>query len=346
MTRYIWNDSGFSEARRRRIPTARRRAEEVENYNYIPQDSGLAHTTPQEPEISFNAAPNEKIIKNPRVGDGRANIVFGTDRPSDLLSGYGSKGAQYSSCIDIVVGRYAGRIATGEGPQDGDIVNNSFVDDAARIYISQMSNVDEDFGLARNEHGGAFGSRIGDIKGRSAIAVKADGVRIIGRQGVKIVTGGSRSQHEVSSKGDTLPLAPTIELIAGNYDGNYNFALGLSPAGVRLPGKTVPALQGVAKGLNTQDAIDELSGLLENVIGALSTLVLIYCQDRVLLGAPAPGFGLPTPATPLTPTVIARMLSSVDGSLHQTRANMKVFKLDYIEPTGHKRVASTNVFTT
>ena len=187
--RQLWTSEGLSEVRSQVVPSARQRASGDDNYNYIPSDSGLAHTTVQQPALSFNTAPNEKVLKNERDDDGRANIVFGTDRPSDLLSGYGARGAQYSSCIDIVVGRMTGFVAKGNGPPDGSIVNNSFNADAARIYISQMSDVDENFGLARNEEGKPFGSKIGNQKGRSAIAVKADGVRIIGREGVKIVTG-------------------------------------------------------------------------------------------------------------------------------------------------------------
>ena len=350
MTKYIWTSEGFSEARSQAIPSARRRAENVDSYNYIPEDSGLAHTNVPEPELTFNKAPNEKVIKNTRFGDGRANIVFGTDRPSDLLSGYGSRGAQYASCIDIVVGRMAGFIATGIGPSDGNIVNNSFNADAARIYISQMSDVDRDFGLARNENGYAFGSKIGDKKGRSAIAVKADGVRIIGRQGVKIVTGPMRNTPggNVSSKGDELGFAPSIELIAGNYDGELSFA---SPgAGIPLISnvKKVPALQGVAKGQNTQDAITELTAMMEDVIGALTNFVLMYAQDRGVIGLPLPpmAFGGPTPATATTPLMCSTVMTRVDAALHQTRANMQVFKLHYIEPVGYKRIASTNVFST
>jgi hypothetical protein len=350
--RYIWTSAGFSPIRQQTVPTARQRADNTDAYNYIPEDSGLAHTTVMEPELSFNKAPNETVIKNTRVGDGRANIVFGTDRPSDLLSGYGAKGAQFSSCIDIVVGRMAGFIASDRGPEDGNIVNNSFNADAARIYISQMTNVDQDFGLARNENGYAFGSKIGDKKGRSAIAVKADGVRIIGRQGVKIVTGPMRNTPggEVSSKGDRLAVAPTIELIAGNYDGELSFAVPGMPGFIaNLPiTKKVPALQGVARGQNTQDAIADLTAMVEDIIGALTNFVLMYAQDRGILGLPLPpmAFGGPTPATVTTPLMCSTVMTRVDASLHQTRANMQVFKLHYIEPVGYKRIASTNVFST
>ncbi len=356
--RQLWSSEGFSPIRGRNIPSARTRAkagsDSINNYNYIPNDSGLAHTTVQQPALTFDIAPNEKLIKNDRDDDGRANILFGTDRPSDLYSGYGSRGAQYSSCIDIVVGRMAAFTAAGNGPPDGSIVGNSFNADAARIYISQMSDIDKDFGLARNESGYAFGSRIGDKKGRSAIAVKADGVRIIGRQGVKIVTGPMRNTPggDMSSRGDKLSPAPSIELIAGNYDGEISYSVlpTMDPASgnsATLPiSKKVPALQGVARGQNTQDAINALSQILEETIGALNSMVLVYCQDRVLLGLPAPGFMLPTPATPATPTSIGQMLSRVESSLHQTRANLQVFRMNYIEPVGYKRIASTNVFST
>ena len=104
----------------------------------------------------------------------------------------------------------------------------------------------------------------------------------------------------------------------------------------------------MAKGQNTQDAITELTAMIEDVIGALTNFVLMYAQDRGVIGLPLPpmAFGGPTPATVTTPLMCSTVMTRVDAALHQTRANLQVFKLHYIEPVGYKRIASTNVFST
>ena len=178
------------------------------------------------------------------------------DRPVDSASGYGGKGSNRSQTIDIVVGRMSsargglGPAATLTIDEDdtaglmygyvqGDpvaVVENSFAADAARIYISQMTDVDSNFGLAEGQ--------VGKKDARSAVAIKADGVRIIGREGVKIVTGRSHAFSGVGQHGELLSTggsikqpAPPIELIAGNND-KY--------------------LQGVARGENVRDALRQL----------------------------------------------------------------------------------------
>ena len=51
---------------------------------------------------------------------------------------------------------------------------------------------------------------------RSGIALKADGVRLIGREGIKLVTG----VDSINSQGGTIEYAKGIDLIAGNDDSN------------------------------------------------------------------------------------------------------------------------------
>ena len=86
--------------------------------------------------------------------------------------------------------------------------------DAARIYISQKTDVDENFGLVA-------GPNSPNTKPRSAVAMKADNVRIIARESIKLVTGFStRDQGNIppqqinSQGGQSYPKG--IDLIAGN----------------------------------------------------------------------------------------------------------------------------------
>jgi len=127
-----------------------------------------------------------------------AQMVFTKDRPGSRFSGKGSDTG--AAAIDIVVGRM------GSKATENQLVDPNFTDDAARIYISQKSDVDVNFGL---KAGG-----VGIANDKSAIALKADGIRIIAREGIKLVTGTDKS----NSQGGTIKSAYGIDIIAGNYD--------------------------------------------------------------------------------------------------------------------------------
>ena len=203
----------------------------------IPDNSGLAHTHVERPVTNYIAASNQVSVNTDN-----AAIVLGTDRPSTIASGKGAIGAQNAATIDLVTGRMSSA-RKGDGVEDGTFVNPSFSTDAARIYISQLTDVDLNFGLADGN--------LGSVTDRSAIALKADGVRIIGRSGIKIVTGrapfkGMGSDGETNSLGGTVPIAPPIELIAGNNDGSFSVPAPLAGIG----GEDIKYLQGVARGTN------------------------------------------------------------------------------------------------
>jgi hypothetical protein len=66
----------------------------------LPRESGVLQTDGFSPRISLRPAPGQKVISKKN-----AFIVFGKDRPSTLVSGYGGRGALNCDTIDIVVGR-------------------------------------------------------------------------------------------------------------------------------------------------------------------------------------------------------------------------------------------------
>ena len=82
-------------------------------------------------------------------------------------------------------------------------------DDAARIYISQKTDVDKNFGIVPGS--------VGNLEAKSAIAAKADSIRIIGRMGIKLVTG----TDQKDSAGTDLSAVYGLDLIAGNADEKY-----------------------------------------------------------------------------------------------------------------------------
>jgi len=329
----LWTDEDFAEFKKGFVQTAQDLADVIEDYNAVPGTSGLLHTEVQEPVVNFNQAPSQLEINTKN-----AAIVFGTDRPAGLTSGYGGKGAQNANAIDIVVGRMAGA-RSGRGASDGSIVEPSFGADAARIYISQKTDIDLNFGLPDGN--------IGSPKGHSAIGLKADGIRIIGREGVKITTGrsdafrGFGQSGETNSLGGTMSPAPPIELIAGNNDGVVHVP---APLALLVGAEEIKYLQGVSRGENTRDAIRELGDLLEEVIGALFNLALIQTTFNTAAGLTYPAVNPTVGAAAVTAS--QAYSSKVIGSMWQTRINKIMWNINHLEPYGYKYICSKNVFST
>lgn len=176
--------------------------------------------------------PNEKVIENRH----NSSIVLGRDYKYDELNDTDI------GMIDIAVGRVANVNASGQpligGEEEKDKFSTSdFSLDAARIYLSQKTDIDREFNLPEGT--------LGNADHRSAIAVKADAVRIVSRDsasGIKLIVGG-----EDNSRG-------------GDGDG-----LG----GVELIGANGTGMQPIPKSKDLAETLDELAGFvatLENMV--------------------------------------------------------------------------------
>ena len=207
--------------------------------NGTPPNSGLFHTFPEVPNLSFKSAPNETVIQS-----SDSYIVLGSDRPGSFASGFGSIGSCAANSIDLVVGR-GSSLNAGTGPKDGTILDNLFASDAARINISQMTNIDLNFGL-EPQSGYSDNSTP-----RSGIGIKADDIRIIGRNSVRIFTGKSTGWTGLGSGGEKMAMggktkqpAPSIELICGNHiilgESVYNAINGVDPLRPWIAAHSVP----------------------------------------------------------------------------------------------------------
>jgi hypothetical protein len=94
--------------------------------------------------------------------------------------------------------------------------------DAARIYISQMTDVDENFGITQSVSTTGipqfdpldFRSDKKKVVPTSAIVLKADKLRFHSRQDIKIVTGGQKELY--NSQGNRITTNSGIHLIAEN----------------------------------------------------------------------------------------------------------------------------------
>lgn len=316
------------------------RIKEKKQVNTTPSDSGLMHTDNAFSEVGpqYKHAPNEKIISK-----SNAFIVLGSDRPSSMASGYGAKGSNRASSIDLVVGRMSSARG-GKGVKDGTHVDNNFAADAARIYISQMTDVDTNFGITEGS--------IGNVKARSAVAIKADGVRVFGREGVKIITGRGNNWKGFGIKGETNSLggkvsqpAPGIELIAGN-----NTEPRKVWGGVENPVETIETLQPIAMGYNTRDALKEIGEILEEILGSLINLGLIQMSINTATAAAFASSGIYPPhgvaAGVIGVANSALMTPFVMNPLYQSRVSMNMWGFNHLTPFGYKFICSRSVKST
>ena len=293
----------------------------------------------------YKQAPNERVMSGP----GGAQLVFGTDRPSNQASGYGAKGvtglaSPGSARGEIVAGRNASS-GGGDGVKPGTHVDNNYFSDAARLLVCETTNVDTNFGLVEGV--------VGNARGQSAVVAKADQIRMIGRGGIKIVTGpgnnvkGFGLKGETNSKGGKLPPAPGIDLIAGNN---------VDPRRVRGPNflpEEVQTLQPIALGYNTRDALLELGQVLDDVLSELHNLAVsttsAFGKLSVGLAAAAVPFAGPV-ALASTSFFMAQasltIAAKVLPSIHQTRATKAIWQVNYLQPFGYKFIGSRSVRST
>ena len=325
----MYTEQGFSEYRQQRIETLQdRMRHHLTPVNIVPPHAGVYHTDVAEPIINFVDCQNEHIMRNKN-----AYIVLGSDRPSDETSGYGRAGAQRASSIDLVVGRLAA-INSGIGPEDGAMVHNSFGADAARIVMSQTTDIDTNFAIADGT--------LGNIKGRSGIGIKADSVRIIGREGIKIVTGKAPFKNfgihgETNSRGGTIIPAPKIELIAGNSTQPTIITGG--PLGLV---DSVSALQPIVMGENLMSAMQALADVVEGIWSALFNMSIIQNSFNGILSA-----DIIHPHKPAAfPVAANQVIENVMKSLWATRIDSLMWELNHLEPYGYRYICSRNVTTT
>lgn len=157
----------------------------------------------REPVPALVKAEVEVVHKN----EYNSWIVLGKDRPSSLASGYGGKGHTQCGSVDIVVGRMSANPKEVDKQGKSVYTEPNFYSDAARIHISQKTDVDRNFGIVKGKNGESVGV--------SGIGIKADAVRVVARTGgIKLVT----NTDLKDSRGGEVRSFRGVELIAGNDD--------------------------------------------------------------------------------------------------------------------------------
>ena len=244
------------------------------------------------------------------VGDNRkvnAQVVLGVDRPGSRFSGYGGMGHTQCSSIDIVVGRM--------GPNPKHVyVDPNFTTDAARIYVSQKTDVDENFKIKAGV--------VGLAPSKSAVVLKADGVRLVAREGIKLVTGVDKK----NSQGGDIVSIGGIDLIAGNYDEDMQ-----------------PFVKGNNLSLALGRIVDHISQL-NGIVDHLLTTQMNFNESLTHHFHYSPWYGNPTtPSDAVVGKGIKTMidfLQETKRSLITNKTNLVNFKQTYLVSSGEKYINS------
>lgn len=280
-----------------------------EEYSKTPLESrahimGIAGDPILEPVPHFITLNTEKVIR----GSNNSWIVLGRDRPASRVSGYGGIGDTQCAAIDLIVGRMA------SSPQNNVYVDPDFTVDAARIYISQKTDIDINFNLVDGQ--------VGNAKAKSGIGIKADGIRLVAREGIKLVTGTDRK----NSQGGMVDANLGIDIIAGNDDSS---------------------LQPMVKGNNLSEALDALTKNIEQLSGILSAFLQSQMKYNAVLSTHthiSPFFGIITAPSEAaistgTQTTLNQMNDCILG-LQKFKANVIMFKNNYLRSHGEKYINS------
>ena len=296
--------------------------------------SGVFGSKRVQARVKRENTPSELVVA--RGPDNNAFIVIGNDRASKPHTGYGGKGHTQCDSVDIVAG------LGGHGPKEvekvdteaGDTVesevktNPNFFLDSARIYVSQKIDVDKNFGI------GEFGpsendkkdnkddNEIGKYGAKSAVVAKADNIRIIGRESIRIVTG----TDKFNSQGGEVLGKSGVEIVAMN---------------------NTDALQPMVLGDNLIELLDTIVGQLEGLANINNSARKYQMkmnqalQQHVHL---SPFFALPTTQSPQAAAggiqCDIETLTKTELSDLKQSTNLQGIRHNYLAPSGEKYIGS------
>lgn len=271
---------------------------------------GAACKALAEPFPDYDKASSEEVIS----GTNNNWIVLGRDRPGSRFSGYGGKGHTQAGSIDLVVGRGS--------PNPREVDNNerklyadpNFYSDAARIHISQKTDIDNNFGIVKGSQG------IADAK--SGIGIKADNVRVVAREGIKLVTG----TDVTNSKGGQVRAKVGVDIIAGNDDTD---------------------LQPMVKGENLVDAMERVVRHIEALNGIVDSFLQYQMEYNSALAnhfhiTKFPG-KTTTPSIPVQGAGIKAMMDMLQKtkvSLMMHKQNLALYEASYLLLSGENWILS------
>ena len=271
---------------------------------------GIANAKTTEPKPEFMQAKAEKLFDNGT----NACIVAGYDRPGSVFSGYGGRGDSGAGTLDLVAGRMSHSPASVNNNNEEIRINPDFKLDASRIYISQKTDIDDNFDLVDG--------KIGRSAARAGIAMKSDAIRFIGREGIKLVTG----TDVKNSTGEDVLSVSGIDLIAGNDDSN---------------------LQPLLLGKNTNESLNKLTDYVSKLAGIVQDVITYQMKYNMKIQMHThitAFFGTPTAPSDLLASAgidVAVDLGKCTKNLVMFRTNLNFHKQTYYAVSGKKYINSS-----
>ena len=272
---------------------------------------GVGNSRTIEPMPKFVQAEAERVLESGT----NASIVIGKDRPGSILSGYGGRGDSGAGNIDMVTGRMSHNPRQVDENGKEMRVNPDLKLDASRIYISQKTDIDDNFDIVDG--------KVGNSKARSAIGIKSDAIRILGREGIKLITG----TDVKNSTGEDILSVSGIDLIAGNDDSD---------------------LQPIPLGDNLNKSLRRLTNYVDKLAGILQSAIVYQMKFNAAVTTHThitAFFGTPTaPSEALIPAGIQVIMDHgtiTVPDLVKFRTNTKFHKQTYYSVSGKRYINSS-----
>ena len=256
---------------------------------------------------------SEKVFFRPDVN---AWIVLGRDRVTSKETGYGGNCRPQAGSIDIVVGKKGYDYPKYRSHRGNLLAHPDPELDAARIYISQKTDIDDNFNLARGNVGYSRG-------GRSGIIIKADAVRLHAREGLKLITG-CAFKNERNSRGGDIVSFTGIDIIAGNKDS---------------------LLEPMVKGYLLTECLQELGSIVRDLASQSHQSSILWLQLWTVLGFHTHPYlaGLVAPDPLLLASFGSGLFQSFIGVMVPSVVsmfNLAFWDTNYLQPFGGKYINS------
>jgi hypothetical protein len=239
---------------------------------------------PTEREPTYEQAQAEIVLPLARKRGMNSRIILGKDRLSTFSSGYGGKGTPASNAIDLVVGLGSSYRDKGLSLDQDTVVGKNPFTDAARIYISQRTDLDTAFGITEGTKFAIDKPQRSSGGGVSGIGIKADTVLVVGRRNVKIKAG----------KSDAVSLGKDGETDA------HGRKIDTADNKIELIGAQGLELEPMVLGNKLASALEKMNASINKNNLSIQKMILEIMQLRLMLilhihGDPLTGVTLPSP---------------------------------------------------
>lgn len=284
--------------------------------------SSIHNADSYEIKTNYNTAESEVVIH------GRSNsfIILGRDRDAGKASGNGGRGLSGAASIDIIAGHM------GQRPIDTIFGEKKFSEkdfklDSARVYLTQKAiNIDEYFEIKQIKL--SIGNKSNNLEqnnNKSAVAAKADFVRLIARENIKITT-----LHNGLNSQNKRGIAGGIDIIAGCNAVHTDDTLSVQP---------------MVKGSNLQELLEQIVKKINDVQSTVSTFMNRQKEINDILSNHVHQSGAPGSTTdkPIGSSIGMKNFQLIAKTLPdilKNNINIAVIDKQYLSPFNKKYILS------